>query len=52
MCLNRETGERPTLVLPIVGLDGRSIGSSKDPGFSSGWTNIADHLNLTSSTYF
>jgi len=52
MCLNRETGERPTLVLPIVGLDGRSIGSSKDPGFSSGWTNNAGHLILTSSNYF
>jgi len=42
----------PTLVLPIVGLDGSTIGSSKNPGFSSGGTNNADHLILTSSKYF
>jgi|GEM_PF-4798790 len=39
----------PTWVLPIVGLDGRPISSSKNPGFSSGGTNNADHLNLTAS---
>jgi len=32
-----------TLVLPIVGLDGRTIGGSKKPGFSSGGTNNAGH---------
>jgi len=35
-----------------VGLDGSTISSSKNPGFSSGGTNIAEHLILTSSTYF
>jgi len=35
-----------------VGLDGSTISSSKNPGFSSGWTNNAEHLILTSSKYF
>jgi len=35
-----------------VGLDGSTISSSKNPGFSSGRTNNTGHLNLTSSTYF
>jgi len=39
----------PTLVLPIVGLDGRAISSSKNPIFSSGGTNNAELLILTSS---
>jgi len=40
-----------TLVLPIVGLDGRTMSSSKNPGFRSGGTNNAEHLILTSSKY-
>jgi len=49
-----ETGNRlrPTLVLPIVGLDGRTMSGGRNPGFSSGRTNNADHLILISSTYF
>ena len=43
---------RPTLVLPIVGLDGNTIGSSAYPGCSSGGTNNADHLILTLSKQF
>jgi len=43
---------QPTLVLPIVGLDGSTIGSSTYPGFSSGGTNNAEHLILTSSKQF
>jgi len=35
-----------------VGLEGSTISSSKNPGFSSGETNNAEHLNLTSSNYF
>jgi len=35
-----------------VGLDGSTIGGSKNPGFSSGGTSNADHLILTSSKYF
>jgi len=35
-----------------VGLDGRTISGSKNPIFSSGGTNSADHLILTSSKYF
>jgi len=42
-------GHRTTLVLPIVGLDGSTIGSSKNPIFSSGGTSNAEHLILTSS---
>jgi hypothetical protein len=38
--------------LPIVGLDGRPISSSKNPGFSSGGTNNADHIILPSSKIF
>ncbi|MBP6091931.1 MAG: hypothetical protein KA521_11825 [Crocinitomicaceae bacterium] len=41
--------QRTTLVLPIVGLDGSTIGDSKNPGFSSGGTNNGDPLILTSS---
>jgi hypothetical protein len=41
-----------TLVLPIVGQEGKTISSSKNPVISSGGTNNADHLILTSSTYF
>jgi len=41
-----------TWVLPIVGLDGSTISSSKNPGFSSGGTNNAEHLILTSATNF
>jgi len=40
------------LVLPIVGLDGSTISGSKNLGFSSGGTNNAEHLILTSSKYF
>jgi len=43
---------RTTLVLPIVGLDGKTISSSKNPGFSSGGTNNAEHLILTSTKHF
>jgi len=32
-----------TLVLPIVGLEGSTMGSNANPGFSSGGTNIAEH---------
>ena len=35
-----------------MGLEGRPIGSSENPGFSSGGTNNADHLILTSSKQF
>ena len=41
-----------TLVLPIVGLEGSTISRSKNPGFSSGETNNAEHLILTSSKQF
>jgi len=40
---------RPTLVLPIVGLDGSTISSSKNPGFSSGGTYNVQLQFLTSS---
>jgi len=40
---------QPTLVLPIVGLDGRTISSSAYPGCGSGGTSNADHLISTSS---
>jgi len=36
--------------LPIVGLDESTMGGSKNPSFSSGGTNNAEHLILTSST--
>jgi len=32
-----------------VWLDGSTIGSSKKPIFSSGWTNNTDHFILTST---
>jgi len=35
-----------------VGLDGSTISSSKNPGFSSGGTNNAKHLILISSKHF
>jgi len=35
-----------------VGQDGSTISSSKNPSFSSGGTNNAGHLILTSSNYF
>jgi len=35
-----------------VGLEGRTISSSKNPGCGSGGTNYADHLILTSSKKF
>jgi len=35
-----------------VGLDGSTISGSKKPIFSSGETNYAEHLILTSSKYF
>jgi len=35
-----------------VGLEGRTIGGSKNSGFSSGGTNNAEHLILTSSKQF
>jgi len=35
-----------------VWLDGSSIGSSKKPIFSSGWTNNTDHFILTSTLVF
>jgi len=38
-----------TWVLPIVGLDGSAMSSSKEPNFSSGGTNNAEYLILTSS---
>jgi len=38
--------------LPIVGLEGRTISSSANPIFSSGGTNNAEHLILTSSKCF
>jgi len=38
-----------TWVLPIVGQDGSTMSSSKKAGFSSGGTNLAGHLVLTSS---
>jgi len=41
-----------TWVLPIVGLEGSTMSSNANPGFSSGGTNNADHLILTSSKYF
>jgi len=41
--------ERITWVLPIVGLEGRTMGGSKNPGFSPGGTYNAEHLILTSS---
>jgi len=40
------------LVLPIVGLEGSTMSSSKNPGFSSGGTSNGEHLILTSSKYF
>jgi len=43
---------RTTLVLPIVGQDGSTISTNKNPSFSSGGTNNADHLILTSSKQF
>jgi len=41
-----------TWVLPIVGQDGSTISSRKNPIFSSGGTYNAVHLILTSSKYF
>jgi len=35
-----------------VGLDGITMSGGRNPGFSSGRTNNADHLILISSTYF
>jgi hypothetical protein len=35
-----------------VGQEGSTISSSKNPGFSSGGTNYAEHLILTSSIKF
>jgi len=35
-----------------VGLEGSTIGSRNNPGFSSGGTNNAEHLILTSSKQF
>jgi len=46
------TRQQATLVLPIVGLEGSTISSSKNPIFSPGGTSNADHLILTSSKYF
>ena len=40
------------MVLPIVGLDGSPISGSKNPIFSSGGTNNAEHLILTSAKRF
>jgi len=35
-----------------VGLDGSTISSSKNPSISSGGTNYAEHLILTSTKQF
>ena len=44
-----DKNERTTLVLPIVGLDGSTISSNKNPSISSGGTSNAERLILTSS---
>jgi len=44
-----DKNERTTLVLPIVGLDGSTISSNKNPSKSSGGTSNAERLILTSS---
>ena len=44
-----DKNERTTLVLPIVGLDGSTISSNKNPSISSGGASNAERLILTSS---